>query len=393
MSIHNIEIGTNNYILSSDMESLKENPKIIQLLKPNSDIRKNKEISLLDIKFEEKVLRINIFDLFTLCVILDINLNENDINILKKQYNLFRKNNTQVEHEQLLYLNYLDDLNEIIGNILKIKHEIDLIMSPDNLKGGNNKILNRNDNNLVGGVTIENLSEDILNNMHEFNSNVCPKLKEYTKILTEQLNDILKQPKKYSKELYQELLEKISHYKQQIIYIINLNEDIKYNQDNFLNSAGNSSDSYSEINKYIEKTITNIESLNNDLKSLNYLLTMKKLNQEDFEDLNLNENEYKNSDYHLNETIDENGIVDYKYDKYTSLYLVFIIIITLIIISIIIKYTKHEKIIKHKLIDIHKNIIQYSKEPENMLEELSKMKSTNEPKFGVDIFGDIEVDS
>ena len=151
MSIHNIEIGTNNYILSSDIESLKENPKIIQLLNPESDLRNNKEISLLDVKYEEKVLRINIFDLFTLCAILDINLNENDMDILKKQYNLFRKNNTQVEHEQLLYLNYLDDLNEIIGIILKIKHEIDLIMTP-NLKGANN---------LIGGITIENLSEDI----------------------------------------------------------------------------------------------------------------------------------------------------------------------------------------------------------------------------------------
>lgn len=384
MSIHNIEIGTNNYILSSNIETLKENPKIIQLLNPDSDLRKNKEISLLDVKFEEKVLRINIFDLFTLCVILDINLNENDLSILKTQYNLFRKNNTQVEHEQLLYLNYLDDLNEVISDILKIKHEIDLIMVPNNLKGGDN---------LIGGVTIEKLSEDILNNMYEFNSESCPKLKQYTKILTERFNDILKQPKKYSKELYQDLLEKISNYKHQIVRIIQLNDKIKYIQIDILDNLKDQSDNYSEITQDIEKIISNIESLNDDLRSLDFLLTMKKLNPEDFVDLVSNENKYEHFDYNLNNSINEDEITNHKCDNYISLYLVFIIIITLIIILIVISYTRHEKIIDHKLTNIHKNLVQYSKEPENMLEELGKMKSTNEPKFGVDIFGDIEVDS
>lgn len=384
MSIHNIEIGTNNYILSLDIESFNENPKIIQLLKPDSDIRKDKEISLLDIKYEEKVLRINIFDLFTLCAILDIKLNENDIAVLKKQYNLFHKNNTQVEHEQLLYLNYLDELNEIIGDILKIKHEIDLMMTSDNLKGGDN---------LTGGVTIENLSEDILNNMYDFNTESYPKLKQYTKILTERFNDILRQPKKYSEKLYQDLLEKILHYKQQIVCIIQLNDNIKYIQINFLDHIEDQSNSYSEINEFIKKTISNIESLNDDLKSLDFLLTMQKLNPEDFENLTVSDDVYKNSNYNLNKLISENKITDYKHAKYISLYLAFMIIITLIIILIIIKYTKHEKLIEHKLINIHKNIVQYTKEPGNMLEELGKMKSVNEPKFGVDIFGDIEVDN
>lgn len=349
------EIGTNNYILSCQLESFKNITNF-------SELKQNKNIKLLDIKFEDKILRINIFDLFTICALLNITLTENDLKIVLRQYSLFHKSKDELQREQMLYMEYLDNLNEIMYKLLNIYHEINLVGS-----------------NLKGGVTIEKISEDVINNLYEFETEALPKMKQYTKLLEEKMNEILNNPKQYSNEIYNDLLQKILNYKKKIIIIRNSNTEIKKISIHFKDT---------EFDDYIQKIINGIESLIDDLNILDYLLTLKKIDENNF---NKNENNLKTDlilQYNSKINNEKKEIHDDK--NYLLFYsIIFIIILILIIIMYIINKPNNQKypiITKTPILNIIKN-----QHENNMLDDLKKINSSNEPKLGVDIFGDLEI--
>lgn len=351
-----VEIGTDNYILHTQLESCKNITNFFEL-------EQNKNIIILDVKFENKVIRINIFDLFTFCTILNIKLTENDLKTVLKQYSLFHKSNNELRHEQMLYMEYLDDLNEIMYELLKTYQEINLIGS-----------------NLKGGVTIEKISEDVINNLYEFESEALPKMKQYTRTLNEKFNEVLNNPKQYSNEIYNDLLNKMINYKEKIIIIRNSNNDIKELSLYFKNT---------EFDDYIQKVIDGIENLIEDLNILDHLLTLEKIDKNLFK---------KNDDIpkiniintYTSDLENEKKELDNK-SNYLSFYLsIFIIILILIIIMVIInKKPNHITPIS----TINKPIpnVIYNQDETNMLDGLKKIDSSNKPKLGVDIFGDLEV--
>lgn len=352
-----VEIGTDNYILHTQLESCKHITNFLEL-------QQNKNITILDIKYENKVLRINIFDLFTFCAILNIKLTENDLKTVLKQYSLFHKSNDELRHEQMLYMEYLDDLNEIMYRLLKTYREINLIGS-----------------NLKGGVTLEKISEDVFDNLYEFESEALPKMKQYTKTLNEKFNEILNNPKQYSNEIYNDLLNKIMNYKEKIIIIRNSNDDIKELSMYFKDT---------EFDDYIQKVINGIENLIEDLNMMDHLLSLKKIDENVFkknEDITSKINLINTYTSDIEDVIEE---IDDK-PEYLSFYIIIFIIISIIIILIVIVNKKTNHTTPDSIINKPNLNVIHTQDETNMLDDLKKMDSSNQPKLGVDIFGDLEV--
>lgn len=387
-----IEISTINYILSSELESIN-----------NIDIEKiqqNNEIKTLDIKFEDKILRINIFDLLTFCTILEINLTENDLKKILKQYSIFRKNSKQLQNEQMLYMEYLDDLNGIICELLKIYKEInfDNVDTKDlNDTNYNNVLLsssNVDNKSILGGLTIYKLTEDIINNLNDVNLEAIPKLKRYTKKISIRFNDILKHPNNYSKEECDVIINRIQDYQNKIININKYNEDIKDLSTYFKNS---------EFEEHIENVINSVETLSEDLNILNHILTTWQTVEPEIKQ-KINENSLQDT---IKETIDEsnnnqnNNNSDEKTENQSkkintnfSICLCFCVI-TIIVLSSILIIIKNKKR-KQNLVKQFKNKYKinskiYTIDNHDMLNNLKKLNSSMEPKLGVDIFGDLEV--
>lgn len=383
-----IEISTINYILSSELESINN----IEIEK----IQQNNEIKILDIKFEDKVLRINIFDILSFCAILKINLTENDLKKILKQYSIFRKNSKQLQNEQMLYMEYLDDLNGILCELLKIYKEINfenVDLNDLNNTNSNNVLLGSSNvaNKLIlGGLTMDTLTENIINNLNDFNLEAIPKLKQYTRKINVRFDDIIKHPNNYSREKCDIIISRIQDYQNKIVNIKKYNEDIKDLSTYFKNS---------EFEEYIENVINSVETLSEDLNILNQILTTwhtvepeikQKIDENSIQNTINETNKLDNNNNSNENSENQSKKINTIFSICLSFCAIIIIIISLILMTInnkkrqqnLVKQFKNKYKINSKLYPIDNH---------DMLNDLKKLNSSMEPKLGVDIFGDLEV--
>lgn len=383
-----IEISTINYILSSELESIN-----------NIDIEKiqqNNEIKTLDIKFEDKVLRINIFDILSFCAILKINLTENDLKKILKQYSIFRKNSKQLQNEQMLYMEYLDDLNGILCELLKIYKEINfenVDLNDLNNTNSNNVLLgssNVANKSILGGLTMDTLTENIINNLNDFNLEAIPKLKQYTRKINVRFDDIIKHPNNYSRKKCDIIISRIQDYQNKIVNIKKYNEDIKDLSTYFKNS---------EFEEYIENVINSVETLSEDLNILNQILTTWHTVEPEIKQ-KIDENSIRNTINETNKLDNNNNSNENSENQSKKINTIFsiclsfcaIIIIIISLILMTINNKKRQQNLVKQFKNKHKiNSKLYLIDNHDMLNDLKKLNSSMEPKLGVDIFGDLEV--
>ena len=176
-----------------------------------------------------------------------------------------------------------------------------------------------------------------------------------------------------------------------VIFINKYNEDIKDLSTYFKNS---------EFEEYIENVINSVETLSEDLNILNQILTTWHTVEPEIKQ-KINENSLRNTINETNDQLDNNNNSNEKYENQSkkintifSICLSFcaiIIIIISVILAVINNKKRQQNLVKQFKNKYKINSKLYIIDNHDMLNNLKKLNSSMEPKLGVDIFGDLEV--
>lgn len=350
-----IKINTVNYILTNKLNVFKD-PHIVKKLDKYESVLKG------------KIPRINIFDVFKICAELNLTLDEKDIKVLLETYKQFRSKFNSDE-EEMLMAEFLTDVNKNIDEIVEI-----VIDDIEDLEGG---VIN----SIKGGTTI--LIADFVGELDNKSTLLSDKIKDEIdkiKVLNDYSGEV-------SREKYEKILNMCNKFKNKKK---RLDESIvKLNE--LIDNKG--------IEKCLEKCLNShfvFETLDKLLNECNKLSTMigginvldkvsvkEVVNKVDNENVNMVTKE-------LGANNDENAFVSIEGSNYSIILFLIVIIIILIVTVVIANSNSKKKIEKYNKI---RNII---KENSKTREDNKKNKgvvinSKNEPRLGVDIFGDIEV--
>lgn len=346
-----IKINTVNYILTNKLNVFKD-PHIV------------KKLDKYELVLKGKIPRINIFDVFKICAELNLTLDEKDIKILLETYKQFRSK-FNLDEEEMLMAEFLTDVNKNIDEIVEI-----VIDDIEDLEGGVS-------NSIKGGTTI--LIANFIGELDNKSTLLLNKIKdEINRIKV--LND-------YSGEISREEYEKI-------LNMCNKFRNKKKRLDESIVKLNELIDNKS-MEKCLEKCLNShfvFETLDKLLDECNKLSTMiggiNVLDKVSVKEVvNENVNMVKKE---LGANNDENAFVSIEGNNHSIIFFLIVIIIILIVTVVIANSNSKKKIEKYNKI---RNII---KENSKTREDNKKNKgvvinSKNEPRLGVDIFGDIEV--
>lgn len=347
-----IKINTVNYILANKLSVFK-NPNNVKKLDKYESVLKG------------KIPRINIFDVFKICAELDLTLDEKDIKKLLETYKQFRSKFNSDE-EEMLMAEFLTDVNKNIDEIVEI-----VIDDIEDLEGG---VVN----NIKGGASI--LIDDFIVELDNKSTLLLDKIKDEI----DKIKALNEYNGKVSKEEYGNILNmnnKFKNKKKRLDKsIVKLNELI----------------SNKSIEKCLEKSLNNhfvFETLDKLLNECNKLSTLigeiNVLDKISVKEV-VNDVDNENVKEVGANNQDENAFVSIEGNSHSIIFFLIVIIIILIVTVVIANSNSKKKIEKYnKIRDIIKEN-RKTKEDNKKNKEVV-INSKNEPRLGVDIFGDIEV--
>ena len=433
-----ITIQNKNYVLSSQLSFYhKEFEDKLKTLKGY------------DIDFTSNVPKINIYDLFSVCTELKLQLNDNDKLTILKLHQQFRKKSNPVLSQNLSGP-YLDDLNSILNNVavtinstLKSKN----LSLDQKYKGGNKNStigerlnnVNTNDNSDVNSNDNSNVNT---NDNLELNANVDSKssnieIQKNSENKISQIEDALDTVDEIQYAI-KFLLDQIETEKEKIDRINSCETDLKnyyeYEPEEILELYDEErlkEEIYNDIIEEVRKMKSNkqlYQNLKKELENQNIEIldysdpkgVIYDLNDEDitnnlYEPIDDIHNQISNLVKNLDDVVSKidtlkftykptpkinnnyvDSISENKEDK-INIYLILggIILVIIIIIFIIfgVENNHYNKQIEEyeKRKDKSKEIIKTESKHETK-KEITEFKRSNKPTMGVDIFGDLEVD-